>query len=578
MVRFLPSLSLCVLLLLYLSCEKIELPTTGSLEVVVADLGTPIPDATVSLPDFERSATTDQFGRVRFRDLPTRTYTVEVTHPDYSPLTDEVEVKDHPVAILEVQLDLSPQLPHFRFYVPHASYLTHMMVADDTLDLNIALSNQAETSISYVISSDLQGVLVDNTLTGDRIRDRLFDLEIGNHTFTITATAPGNVQATAEFEVEVLPVPPAVEIQSVSVEGNMATITWSAVDHPLFSRYELRRAVDDASYFSFVYSGNATSDVDEIPYGKDINYRVIATMRNGDEYIGPVYRYESPVDRITFAGAVREVAHVAESNRLYVTVWDSDQLYVVDTKEWMVVQTATLPGVPDALLPSADGREMYIHLEREEQLRVYSVDGTTQTRAIPLVGRAGSTEPAFATRFAVLGDDRIIYSGYGSLDKQINIADVSTGDTLASISLTHFAVPMFVGSKDGKSLFANTGNVVEKYAVSQDGPTLRQRTVRNYYQEGQPYLPPHERFLAVGREKYDPDDLGRQIGTLDEVLLSITNDGLTGVTTYAVINPETDAKLLTLPGRTVLATVDPGEREVFFTLWDAREELYRLPY
>ena len=452
------------------------------------------------------------------------------------------------------------------------------MVADDTLDLNIALSNQAGTPIAYVIASDLQGVLVDRTLTGDRIRDRLYDLEMGQHAITITATAEGGVQTTAAFSVEVLPIPPPVTILGVTVDGAAATVSWSGIDHPLFSGYTLRRTIDDGTYFTHVYSGDATTVLDEIPFGKDITYRVTAQMRNGDEYDGPVFHYASPVDRLTFNGAIRETALLAESDRLFVTVWDSDQLYVVNTSDWSLVETATLPGVPDAMLPSADRRELYIHLVQEDILRAYRIADLTPSRRIPLLGRTASTEAAIATRFALLGDNRIVYGGYGSLTRQITIAGVSTGDTLATLSVDHFDVPAFVGSQDGRRLFVTSGNLVEDYAISEAGATLRQRTIRNFVLEGQPFLSPDWHFLTVGREKYDPNDLSRQIGLLDGVPIGFADDGKTGVTSTDVIDVATDTKLLTLPGRTVVAAVDAVSREVYFTLSDASQELYRIFY
>ena len=573
------SLLLFVLLILSgLGCDKIELPTTGSLEVAVSGDLQAISGATVTLTETGQSETTDDFGRARFRDIPTSTYTVQVTHPDYAAGVGQVQVKDHPVAVLKVLLDPSPHLPRFSFYTPHSSQLAHTMTADDTLTLNIGISNQADSPIRYTITSDIQGVLVAETEVRGRIRDRLYDLEIGKHNCTLTATSEGDVQTTATFTLDVLPVPSAPVITDITVAGNVAAVTWSAVDHPLLSRYELRQATDETDNFTYLYSGKDTRFEHEIPFGRSIRYRVVAIMRNGTTYTGPIAGYDSPIDRISFAGNVRESALLPQANRLYVTTWNSPELSVVNTTDWSVERTVTLPADPDAILLSSDREELYVHLGQEATLRVYRSADLSALRTIPLLGRAESSEPAIANHYALLGEDRILYGGYGSLTNQINLADPVSGDTLATIRTEGFRTAMFVGSEDGNRIFVSSGNAVTDHAVTDSGVTLRQRAIRNRYYDEPLFLPGDQRVLIAGRDLYDPADLSRQLGILDDALLFLADDGKTGVTAQAVIDVDSDAKLFSLPGRTILAAVDPLKREIYFTLWDAREELYRLSY
>ncbi|PPK86647.1 carboxypeptidase family protein [Neolewinella xylanilytica] len=575
---------LTVLTLLFLglsACEKAELILTGSLEVTVTNSnGAPVAGANVHIESLSRTGTTDSLGRARFIDIPTDRYAVVISHFYHESVDLVITVTDHPVARAVVALPSDPNIPSLHFNHPNLD-LPSRLIAGDPLLLNVYANNEARSPLTYTLYSSIQGVVAGGPVE-DRIYTEVQGLNIGIHAMTLTVTAESGHQTTNAFSVEVEPVPPAPVLLSAVLTNQGVALTWTATSSFAFRSYTVKRASREGDYpgsIEFYHNPQDTTYLDtDLSFGSDAVYSVVLNLYNDTELTSNTVGIKSSVDRLDLDQPIRELLMDDHRSRLYVTSWGTSDVKVFDSRRMTRIGTIQLPGAPQIMEQSPDGKEVFVGMEGQGTIAVIDPDRLDLVRSLPVYAAdPGPDAVTYPIEIAALTGGNIVYTGYGELAGKLVLADTRTGETVAVIDEYPFTVADLVHPPGGDLLYAITDYHVRQFSVTADGLVLVQEMLHGFSSPIRGFVPEDNRYVIVGSEKHDSRDLKRLVSTFDTGLLDLSADGRVGIGNYAIIDAEVDNLIRPFAGIAMLGALNEAAGTSFFVLMDKPTQIFRLP-
>jgi hypothetical protein len=256
---------------------------------------------------------TDEFGTVLLKDIEAGTYEVFANLEGYGSGKSVLKVRADSLNLIDILIVRGVKTgftPEIEMTLPTLPAL--FSPGDPVVfSLNVKDLDSAPASISVVISSNLDGKLVETQPDATNyIRFETAKLSGGVHQITITATDKDKYSSVMSFELSTL-APSKIEMNHISAKDGQVILGWKKYTSSDFLRYEVYRSNSDdqdgqlitsfGSADSIKYTDRTPPIVSEIYYYVKIvnlsNYSRISNYLKVDYPAGKFYYY-SPTDAL----------------------------------------------------------------------------------------------------------------------------------------------------------------------------------------------------------------------------------------------------------------------------------------
>ena len=568
-MKQLPLYPFYLLLFVLAACTN---DPAGSLEVNVSNADGVQGGVTVTLDPGGAAAMTDASGWARFPDLPPVDYLVSASHPELGSNSALVSVQDEEEAGVYLRLPgRYNQPPEVEWHIPHPDYNYDQRQSEIlSFSATILDDRDPEGTVSYVLTSDLDGTLltgVDSAGYFDRISPQL---SRGQHTLTLTATDSEGLQGGASVQVTIYPDWPTITLFEPVAEGDALRITWSSWPDSSFATYQLLRHTPYNSFMNtlaVIENREDTVYTDRtVPFNKWAQYAVQVTYKPEFEHIDEVrseiIETELAYGRIDLESPLHELLSDPKRNLLYGADREHDRVVIIDVQSRQVSRYVAVGSQPEDLALSPNGDTLFVANSGSNSISVIDLATKQLARTLTLPpARYGLR--FLPERIAALTGGRLALigsEGPSGLFLYRPDLDTLTYLTRASPTLQNFAVsPDFTVlyvAEDGGG-----GQQVKRYVTTPDGNLSLQQSSPPGNGGPRCVLSSDGQYVFFEDQKFPADDLSRVLVTFPDPYntdIRLSNrDGTKVMGQYAYYDGTTGARLGPVREDTYLITYDP---------------------
>jgi hypothetical protein len=329
-------LLLIVMIALFASCQKEDVPGTGSLYVTVYTAYDYLAEnAEIYTSPDKLAGKTDAFGTLMIRDLPVGNQKVYVNLEGYGSFEKEFPIQAGKVSKIIVKLNEGKELSITPKIVQLSPNISYGMTYGDTINFNFKIndSDSKNEDISVIVKSDLNGILFSGQPNASGyVTFQTLSLDIGIHTITIVSTDKEGHGQIRSFTLN-NETPGSLTLVSVNKVGSTVQLNWKQYLKKDFLQYKIFVLPNDQTVptlLSVINDAGTTTFTDATPplcnkavyYMQMVNIKNVSSQSNSFSIIEPggtIYPFHASV-----------VVHHPTMPILYIADNEGKKLYALN--------------------------------------------------------------------------------------------------------------------------------------------------------------------------------------------------------------------------------------------------------